>query len=84
MSDTQTEPAHGTYARYQKHGREGSKPCAECRQAARRYAAEYRAKRPEKYREEKRRAYARERALSRLANMHPNEYRWIYAEELGK
>lgn len=73
----------GTYAGYQRHGKAGEKPCAACRRAATEYARERR-KRAGVRAEEQRREYARERAWSRLAAMHPVQYRALYEEELGR
>jgi uncharacterized membrane protein YccC len=75
---------HGTYAAYQRHRNTGSEPCTECRKAATRYMANYRASKPERRVAEIERATARNRALSRLAKLHPAQFRALYREELER
>lgn len=66
----------GTRAAYQRHYRNGEKPCRPCRDAYNSYQSEYARDRGNQ------RAY--QRALKRLARMHPNVFDALYAEELAK
>lgn len=45
QTTTATSTSHGTYARYQKHIRERTQPCAECSAAAASYQRQWRADR---------------------------------------
>lgn len=71
------DPRHGTYAGWQVHRKEGKRPCKPCQQAQNDYMREYR-KTSDKWRDPIR---ARERALVRLKEAHPDEYRALYEDE---
>jgi muconolactone delta-isomerase len=72
----------GTAAGYIRHIRAGERACEECRAAHTLYVRLWRARGGMA----KQRAYdsARQRALSRLARMHPTHYRALYLEERQK
>lgn len=74
----------GTYAEYQAHRSRGEDPCDDCRAANNAYKREYLKARPEKYAATKRGNAARLRALWRLAELHPTEYRRLYHEEVTR
>lgn len=74
----------GTYAGYVRHVKVTKDvPCDECRAAATLYHRIYR-QRPGVRARELDRERDRQRALSRLARMHPTEFRALYDEERGK
>lgn len=74
----------GTYAGYIRHVKvTGDTPCDECRAAATLYQRLWRANPANRQRESVRKE-ARRRALSRLAAMHPTDYRLLYREEMGQ
>jgi hypothetical protein len=66
--------AHGTYAGYQRHKREGTTPCTDCLRANAEYRKQYRASHPaardKQMIAEKRRAMA----LQELARRHDREF----------
>jgi hypothetical protein len=84
----------GTYAGYKAHLRRGDQPCEFCRQAnaarSRMWARETGHKRPPRPQTEARRAYsraymaARTRALTRLAQEYPEQFRQFLLEERAK
>ena len=74
----------GTYRGYSRHLKKGEPACRPCRGAASAYMKAYRLSRPEKYRKEKRRRAARDRALVRLARRYPGVLRRLLDEELGR
>ena len=66
----------GTWGGYQRHIKNKTPPCAECRKACREYVRRYRflsGQGKPKY-----------RALLRLAAKHPDEYRALVAEETAR
>lgn len=65
----------GTRAGYIRHVKAGEPACDDCRAAHTLYMRLYRARGGHAY------DSARQRALSRLARMHPTEYRALVAEE---
>jgi hypothetical protein len=67
------ESQHGTYAGFQSHKREGSRPCDLCMHARNIYTRQYRASRPVAQSREQRRNNLRSRAKTILAERHPNE-----------
>lgn len=67
----------GTRAGYTRHLRNGETPCEECKGANTLWQRLYRARTGRQY------ETARSRALTRLAQKHPDEYRAIYREERG-
>lgn len=69
----------GTAAGYIRHVRAGEKACDDCRAAHTLYVRLWRARGGIKSTREQ--ASARQRALSRLARMHPSEYRALYLDE---
>lgn len=79
------QPTHdercGTNAGYEAHRRRGEDPCDQCRDAHNTYMSgyhrEYRAQAP---------TYAgtRRRALERLAELHPADFRRLLAEEVAQ
>ena len=77
-----TEPAqHGTDTGYQRHRRQGEKPCDECLKAHAEYTRDYnrrRAAEPSKPLPLGT-TKLRDRALIELASRHPQEYRGILA-----
>ena len=75
-----SRPACGTRNGYQAHIRRGEKTCEPCRAANAASQRESRG-RDQWWRATKR---AREQALIRLSHEHPDEYRNLYAEELGQ
>lgn len=82
----QREPInHGSYGGAQAHRRRGEEACDDCKAAARAYAAEHRATYRRAGRDplaqHKRQKKLRGRALSRLAEMYPEDYRRLYQEE---
>lgn len=80
--DTTTPLLCGTYAGYIRHVKvTGDTPCDDCRAAATTYQRVWRSNPANRARESARRE-ARRRALSRLAAMHPTEYRTLYRAEL--
>lgn len=76
-------PDCGTYAGYQAHGRRKEQSCAVCQAAAAEYMREYRATKPDAYKRERFRAAARERALWKLAKLHPVQFRQLYIAEMA-
>jgi len=70
----------GTYAAYQRHIKRGERPDTKCRKAAAEYSRRRR-QNPEVRRRQVAQDTARTRALSRLAKMHPAQYRVLYEEE---
>lgn len=66
---------HGTYGGYQAHRRLGEDACAACLDANNAYKAVQRSGGAEN---------ARERALRRLARLHPSEFRRLYYAELQR
>lgn len=75
------DPRHGTVAGALAHRRIGEKPCEPCREAHATYMRAYRT-RPAAQKSTRLGNRARSRALWRLAALHPDEYRRIYADEL--
>jgi hypothetical protein len=78
------EIPHGTRSGYQQHRKANENPCEACREANRRYAAEYRGRRPAAAREAKRKTAALQRAHRRLGKMYPADLAWLYEEELER
>ncbi len=72
----------GTRAGYAKHRRNGETACRQCKDAN---TAEYHRRRATTANVEQHRLYiaARGRALSRLADAHPQEYAALLTDELG-
>lgn len=70
----------GTYAGYQRHKRRGDLPCDGCRDANRRYMAEYR-ERPEVRLRIRQLSAARDRALEALRRRHPGEFERLFDRE---
>lgn len=77
------DPRCGTPAGYQAHQKRTEDPCAKCRRARADYIKQRRQD-PKIRALEVRREAARQRALSRLARIHPALYANLYAEELSK
>lgn len=77
------DPRHGTYAGYQRHMKDSEKPCEGCRKAASDDARERR-KDPAVYAVHRMRSAARSRALTRLAQRHPDEFEDLHVEQLLK
>jgi hypothetical protein len=73
---------HGTAAGYIRHVRAGESACDDCRAAHTLYVRLWRARGGMKNTREQK--SARQRALSRLARMHPTHYRALYLEERAK
>lgn len=74
----------GTPGGAQAHRKLGEKPCTECREAAAEYMRAYRALNPHTIRQQTRKNKVRQRALVRLAEEHPTEFRALLAEEKAK
>jgi hypothetical protein len=72
----------GTAAGYIRHVRAGEKACDDCRAAHTLYVRLWRAKGGMASSRAQR--DARGRALTRLARMHPSEYRALYLEERNR
>lgn len=71
------DPRHGTRAGWIQHRKEGKQPCRPCKDANAAYQREYR-QGSDKWRKPIR---ARDRALVRLKEAHPDEYRALYEDE---
>lgn len=90
MAVTLDDSEHGTYGGYQLHGRrrraglEEGEPCAACRKAHADYVASWRARNPGKHQRQQTVQYCREKALRRLAEMHPRAFARLYREERAK
>lgn len=76
------DPRHGTRAGAVAHRKDGETPCDPCRKGEAAYMRELR-KRPDIRENERRRNNARTRALWRLADEHPDEFRRLYLAEIG-
>lgn len=70
----------GTYAAAQAHARRGEPLDFACKAARSAYMRDYREKRPDALRQQKRQARLRLRALTRLADNHPREFAKTYAQ----
>lgn len=81
MSDESVE--HGTYSGWNWHMRRHEPACDACRAANSQYQDEWR-KTSKGKRSSAIDVRARGRALTRLARMHPSDYRDLYAEEKWK
>jgi hypothetical protein len=81
---------HGSYGGYQQHqrlrraGHVDVDPCDLCRAAANAYREQWRLKSREVYQRHIEVQYCRDRALRRLAKLHPEEFDALYDEELSK
>lgn len=73
----------GTYGAYQRHMKNGEEACEPCRIARNAYMANRRTD-PAIRAKELRKAYARDRALARLARDFPAIYQRYYSEEMGE
>lgn len=73
---------HGTYAGYQRHKKTGVPICVECREANRLYHAAYRSQTADYRAREKLMNRARNRAVGRLAALHPGQFDALIAQEL--
>ena len=73
----------GTYGGYQAHGQRGEERCDACKEASRRYQSQRRKTYPRAQAAEKAKEYARDRALRKLARLHPAEFRVLYDAELA-
>lgn len=74
----------GTYAAYQRHRRRSEQPCAPCRVAATTYHRELRRDSAETRASINRQSRVQSRALHRLRQSHPDEYRKLYVEEMHR
>lgn len=74
----------GTYAGWNRHAKARTTPCGPCREAQRRYMAEYRANNPEFVEHNRLRNAARSRALTALSNEYQARFRELYEEELSR
>lgn len=81
---TPTPITHGTYAGYQKHAKRHTEPCDACRKAAAEYRTHYRITRPEVEDFHQDKAKCRDRALRRLAAIHPQDMAALYTDELTR
>jgi hypothetical protein len=81
---TRVEIAHGTYKGYQLHKKRGIEPCDTCRTANAAHMANYRTARPDIADLHQDRAKARDRALRRLAAIHPDDMQALYQDELQR
>jgi hypothetical protein len=75
-------PPCGTRAGYAAHRKLGEVACSPCRAAAAKYQRDRRTD-VDARQVDYARKNARERALTRLAQAHPEEYRALYVEETG-
>lgn len=73
----------GTYAGVGVHRRADEELCADCKRANAAYMARWRKRRPDLHAENVATQDARNRALRRLARMHPRDMRRLYAEEMA-
>lgn len=80
VSRTPVQPC-GSFGGYQRHKKAGETPCDPCREANRRYMAEYRNRRPEVREADIAGLKARKRAARRLIAMHRAEFEALLAEE---
>lgn len=71
----------GSYAGYRGHVKRGEEPCEPCRDANRRYMADYRTRRPEVREADISALAARGRATKRLISLHRDEFYALLAEE---
>ena len=78
--DRGDDERHGTLAGSQRHSRAGEPPCDACRAAKAEYDREWRSA-PEKTRRNRLHARAQARALRKLKDAHPDEYRALYVHE---
>lgn len=83
MTATRTEVTCGTLSGYQRHLRHGEETCRPCRAAANADQRARRAANPSHVVQHRRYIAARGRALSRLAERHPDEMAALLAQELG-
>lgn len=83
MTATFPRIEHGTYRGYQQC-RKGGDPCGRCREALNTYHRAWRASNPNKCARHAQTQSARDRALRRLAIMHPADMRYLYRQELHK
>lgn len=74
----------GTYGGYQRCKRRPAGACAPCRRANADYIRRWRQDRSVSYACEKSKQLCRDRALRRLAALHPADLRALYEEELAK
>lgn len=72
----------GTYAGVSAHKRDRTRMCPACRAANTAYMREYRKRKPDGYQREKAKNHARERALWKLADLHPAQFRVLVEAEL--
>ncbi|PFG16297.1 hypothetical protein ATK74_0831 [Propionicimonas paludicola] len=70
----------GTTGGYQKHRRDGTKTCKACRAAQTAYNQQWSASSPTYKRNNRLMSRARSRALAKLAEQHPDEYRRLYQQ----
>jgi len=75
---------HGTYAGWSRHKREGTEPCADCKQAKAAYQKDWRARGGDAVRTERRRQQASEKARRALAHLYPADYQRLYSAEIAK
>lgn len=74
----------GTPAGYQAHRKRKEPACDACRRANAEYTAAVRASNPGLYAQNVANNSARSRAMTRLARLHPDEFKALYREELRK
>lgn len=74
----------GTYAGVSAHHSRDEQLCGPCREAGAAYMAQWRRDHPRSHGFEMDKQAARNRALRRLARLHPAELRVLYDEELTK
>lgn len=82
MTDDDELIEHGTYRGYKAHLRHGIDPCEPCRIANNEKMREYRASNPAFRQQQSQRNGTRYRAMLRLANAHPDEFRRLLNEEI--
>lgn len=76
-------PECGTYRGWAAHRRADEYPCHPCKQANAAYMQGWRKRRPEMHAEHVATQDARNRALRRLARLHPQDMRRLYAAEMA-
>lgn len=74
VNRTPVQPC-GSYGGYQRHKRLGEDPCERCREANRRYLAEYRNQHPARREDDIRALRARREAIRLLIERHQTEFR---------
>jgi hypothetical protein len=81
VAPSQAKVRHGTYAGWNWHQRNDVPVCSDCKEAARQYMTKWRQTHPIGAAADRRRLRIRNRALSRLAALHPVQFQALIVEE---